>query len=415
MYPPHQHRFVHSPRKQAVQNRLRCGIFARMKLSLYVPVLLAVLAGACQAQNTPAQDDPGARAASTETATPGRLLEEVFTSEASTYAVKAKDAFAKLTDAQRVAQLIVSTGGRLGKSQDELRKLTTEGVIGGVIYLANDLEDHRRQVAEIKEAESDKAPVPFWYSIDAEPSLIGRRIVGGPAVTAAADLRDAEQTRATARVIDSLIKDLGYHWNFAPVVDLGTENAAIKNRSFGRDAATVAERAIAYIEQTQADGIMACVKHFPGHGLVVGDTHKGSVVIDGEFEEYEVYERVLAKADPLSLMVGHINVRNNEYDTQGLPASLSRRITHDLVRDKLGYDGIVVTDALNMMAAATKYGDAGALMASQAGADVILMPADERLTHRQILSAMAKDEAYRAQVYRSVDRVLRAKAWLGLL
>ncbi len=390
-----------------------------MKHSL---ILLAFAAlGACTAQtsttsNATATEEvaPASDTAADVTAPMG-LLDEVYVSETSTYATKAKDAFAKLSDQQRVAQLIVTTGGRLGKSQAEIVKLTEEGIVGGVIYLANDIEDHRKQVAEIRATEKGVAPVPYWYSIDAEPSLMHRRIVGGPNVTAAADISSDAQAGEVAGQIDAVLKDLGYHWNFAPVLDLGTENAAIKNRSFGRDAETVAGRAIAYINQTQADGIMACIKHFPGHGLVVGDTHKGAVVIDGEMQEYTVYEQVLAKAEPLSLMVGHINVKNNEYATDGIPASLSRRISHDLVRDKLGYPGIVVTDALNMMAAATKYGDQGPLMASKAGADVILMPADERQIHAQIMSEMAKDAAYKAQVYASVDRVLRAKAWLGLL
>ena len=347
---------------------------------------------------------------------PPRLLDEVFVSDSSAYALRAAEVISALDDGQRVAQLIMSTGGRLGKPQDTIAALVRDGIIGGAIYLANPLETHREQVAEIAAvgAAQEEMP-PLWFAIDAEPSLMHRRILGGPDVTPAADLRSAAEARRTAATIDSLISDLGYHWNYAPVLDLGTENAAIKNRSFGFDADTVAARAIAYVEQTQADGIVACIKHFPGHGLVVGDTHKGSVYIDGEFEEYGVYEQVLAKADPLSLMVGHITVRNNAYDTDGLPASLSRRISHDLIRDSLGYPGLVVTDALNMMAAATKYGPEAPLMASRAGADVILMPADERLAHQLMLEAMAEDAAYRAQVYESVDRVLRVKAWLGLL
>ncbi len=344
-----------------------------------------------------------------------RLLHEVYISTDSYYARRAGAAFARLNDTQRVAQLIMTTGGRLGKSQEEIAALVREGVVGGAIYLANKLEDHRTQVAEITAVGIQVAPVPLWFAIDAEPSLLHRRILGSPDVTAAADMRSDAEVEAAAKTIDSLIADLGYHWNYAPVLDLGTENAAIKNRSFGRDAALVAERAIAYIAQTQQDTILACIKHFPGHGLVVGDTHKGSVYIDGEFQEYSVYEEVLAKADPLSLMVGHITIKNNEFATDGLPASLSRRINTDLIRGKLGYPGLVVTDALNMMAAATKYGPEAPLMASKAGADVILMPADERLIHRQILAEMGKDEAYRQQVYASVDRVLRAKAWLGLL
>ena len=345
-----------------------------------------------------------------------RLLEEVFLAEDNAYARAADSAFASLTDAQRVAQLIMTTGGRLGKSQDEIRALVRDQIVGGSIYLANELEDHRTQVAEVRAVGQADSTMPgLWFAIDAEPSLMHRRILGGPDVTPAAEMRSDAEVRAAAKTIDSLIADLGYHWNYAPVLDLGTENAAIKNRSFGRDAGVVADRAVTYIDQTQADGIVACVKHFPGHGLVVGDTHKGSVYIDGDFEEYGVYEQVLAAADPLSLMVGHITIRNNEYATDGLPASLSRRINTDLIRDRLGYPGIVVTDALNMMAAATKYGPGAPLMASRAGADVILMPADERLAHRMILDAMADDEAYREQVYASVDRVLRAQAWLGLL
>ena len=367
------------------------------------------LLAACQAQ------PPQAVGALPVAPTP-RLLEEVFLSKDNVYATQAQSAFESLSDAQRVAQLIMTTGGRLGKSQEEIKGLVRDQIVGGSIYLANELEDHRSQVAEVNAVgEADGVMPGLWFAIDAEPSLMHRRILGGPNVTPAADMTSDAEVKAAAKTIDSLISDLGYHWNYAPVLDLGTENAAIKNRSFGRDGQLVAERAITYVNQTQADGIVACIKHFPGHGLVDGDTHKGSVYITGEFQEYDVYERVLAKADPLSLMVGHITIEDNAYATDGLPASLSRRINTDLIREKLGYPGIVVTDALNMMAAATKYGPTAPLMASKAGADVILMPADERLTHRMILEEMAKDSAYRAQVYASVDRVLRVKAWLGLL
>lgn len=362
---------------------------------------------ACNAQDASTTAEP--------IVAPARLLEQVYVSDTSIYARKAAATFEMLSDSQRVAQMIMTTGGRLGKSQEEVAALIREGIVGGSIYLANDLEDHRSQVAESKAVGEQFAPVPLWFAIDAEPSLMYRRIVGGPAVMPAADMQNDQDVKTAVKTIDSLISGLGYHWNYAPVLDLGTENAAIKNRSFGFDAATVANRSITYINETQADGVLACVKHFPGHGLVEGDSHKGSVFIDGEFKEYDVYEQVLAEADPLSLMVGHITIKNNEYQTDGLPASLSRRINTDLIRDKLGYEGLVVTDALNMMAAATKYGPEAPLMASKAGADVILMPVDERLTHRQIMEAMAKDSAYKAQVYRSVDRVLRAKAWLGML
>jgi len=228
-----------------------------------------------------------------------RLLEQVYVSDTSIYARKAAAAFKMLSDSQRVAQMIMTTGGRLGKSQEDIADLIREGVVGGSIYLANDLEDHRSQVAESRAVGEQHAPIPLWFAIDAEPSLMYRRIVGGPAVTPAADMKNDDDVRVAVQTIDSLIADLGYNWNYAPVLDLGTENAAIKNRSFGFDGKTVADRSIIYVNETQADGILACVKHFPGHGLVQGDSHKGSVFIDGEMTEYGVYEQVLAEADPV--------------------------------------------------------------------------------------------------------------------
>ena len=378
-------------------------------LLLYAGLLAVV---SCQAQG----DAGSARPEDAVASPPPRLLDEVFVSDTSRYAVAARAAFARLDDAERVAQLIMTTGGRLGRPYDSLAALVRDGVVGGAIFLAHPLDSHRAQVGRLRDLDGDGgAHVPLWFAIDAEPGLLAKRVVGGPSLPPAAEIRSAAGAARAATRTDSLLRDLGYHWNYAPVVDLGTENAAIRNRSFGASPKDVVERAVAYVDATQEGGVLACVKHFPGHGLVDGDTHKGSVYVRGELRELGVYEQILERCDPLSLMVGHITVEDNAYATDGLPASLSRRVTHDLIRDALGYPGIVVTDALNMMAAATKYGPEAPLLASRAGADVILMPADERATHAMLLAELRRDPAYREQLYRSVDRVLRAKAWLGLL
>lgn len=375
----------------------------------FILILISTLV-ACQAQNK--VDQQGDREVS-PVSKKSPLLFEVFENPNSDYAKIALKYFNQLNDKERVAQMIVSTGGKLGKSQEKLTQLVYEGVIGGVIYLSNTLQDHKSQVLEIKES-ATSYKVPMWFAIDAEPSLLNRRIIGSSKMKATSELTSIGSAMAAAKSIDSLIKDLGFQWNYAPVVDLGSENAAIKNRSFSNEPSKVVTLASAYVNQTQEDGVVACVKHFPGHGRVTGDTHKQSVYIDGPFEEYKVYEDLLKQSSPLSLMVGHITIKNNEYQTDGLPASLSSRILKDLIRDKMGYQGIVVTDALNMMAAATKYKDAP-IMASKAGADVILMPKDEKDTHRQILEAIHKDKVYQEQVYESVLRILKLKAWLGLI
>lgn len=114
-------------------------------------------------------------------------------------------------------------------------------------------------------------------------------------------------------------------------------------------------------------------------------------------------------------MVAHITVRNNEkYGTDGLPSTCSRTIVNDLLKEELGYKGLIITDAMNIMKAVTII-DNAPLLASKAGCDVLLMPIDEKETIDSILAEMKKDEAYKEQVYDSVKKIVRMKICLGLL
>jgi beta-N-acetylhexosaminidase len=197
------------------------------------------------------------------------------------------------------------------------------------------------------------------------------------------------------------------------VVDLSVSNEAITNRSFGSDPDTVVEKALAFIEGTQDSGILATIKHFPGHGLVQGDTHARLVYIDGDMQELGIYPPLIERG-VLSVMVGHIAVRNNEgFDTDGLPASCSGVIVGRLLRDSLGFDGIIVTDAMNM-GALSDFGNAP-LLAALAGCDMILMPPDALKLRQAILDAMQGSPDFSEQVQASVKRIIRMKYCLGLL
>ena len=197
------------------------------------------------------------------------------------------------------------------------------------------------------------------------------------------------------------------------MVDLSPDNIVIRNRSFSADPDSVGLLAGAFIQATQEMGIVATAKHFPGHGLVKGDTHSQLVYIDGEMKETGVYPSLIRNG-LLSIMVGHIAVKDNsEYDTDGLPASCAKNIVTGLLKNKLGFRGLVVTDAMNM--GALKSIDHAGLKAAMAGCDMILMPPQEQALTNDILAEMHKNPAFKSQVEQSVKKIIRLKVCLGLL
>lgn len=256
--------------------------------------------------------------------------------------------------------------------------------------------------------------IPMIYSMDAEPSLFNGRISDTAPLINTSAIGTSEECDSIVSIIDTKLQEIGIHHNYAPVCDLSTSNAAITNRSFGRNEAHVINMSRAFIESTQHDNIVACAKHFPGHGLVTGDTHKQSVYIDGELKELPVYQPLI-DAGVLSIMIAHITIENNAtYGTNGLPSSCSRTIVTDLLREELGFEGLIISDALNIMKAVTVL-DKAPLLASKAGCDFILMPQVEALTMQWVMEEMALDETYNRQVEESVKRILRLKLCLGLL
>lgn len=322
--------------------------------------------------------------------------------------------FQSLTDSERVAQMIVTSAGELGKSNKVVKSLVRENKVGGVIYLKGTKESHKNLISELNKIAIENNQLPLLHSMDAEPGLLKGRIKGSQQLIDAIKIKTPKECDSIVRIIDRELLDLGVRQNFAPVVDISPNNEAIKSRSFGNDKNNVIKLSKAFIKTTQEEQIIATAKHFPGHGLVKGDTHKQSVYIDGALQELDIY-KPLINSGVLSIMVAHITVKNNDkYSTNGLPASCSRNIVTDLLKNRLNFKGLVITDAMNIMKAVTIIKDAP-LQASKAGCDMILMPIDETNTRDQILAAMNTDETYKQQVYQSIKKILRLKICLGLL
>jgi beta-N-acetylhexosaminidase len=322
--------------------------------------------------------------------------------------------FQSLNDTTRVAQMIVTSAGELGKPESVVLELVKENKIGGIVFLKGSKENHKRMIDSLNKIANAQAQLPLLYSIDAEPSLFNGRLQGTDPLMNTIDIKTIEQADSIARIINADLLEIGFRQNFAPVSDISPENEAIKNRSFGDDKENVIELSKQFIKTTQEQEVIATAKHFPGHGLVEGDTHKKSVYIDGELQELDVYPPLI-EAGVLSIMMAHITIINNEkYDTNDLPASCSRKIVTDLLKGELGFKGLVITDALNIMKAVTIIENAP-LLASKAGNDMLLMPIDETETINSILAEMENDPLYKEQVYQSVKKIIRLKLFLGLL
>lgn len=322
---------------------------------------------------------------------------------------KVNATFQSLTDEEKVAQMLITATGRLGKPQKDVIDIVKKQKIGGVLLLNGTKAEFKQYIKELNAATT----IPLLYSADAEPSLINAKIKGTKAVKATSLIKDTAECRQITIDISEELSEMGIFHNFAPVCDISTKNEAIGNRSFGNDTTRVMEMSEVFINTSRSKGIMATAKHFPGHGYVKGDTHKKLVYIDGELKELGVYKYLIARDVP-SIMIGHIAIRNNDrYDTKGLPATCSRVVVTDLLRKELGFEGIIITDAMNM--GGVQQVPNASLEAIKAGCDMILMPDNEEKLIKDVVKLMKEDQTFRDQVYASVKRILRYKVALGLL
>lgn len=321
-------------------------------------------------------------------------------------------AFLQMDDTSIVAQLIMPAVGRLGLNKDTILRQINKRLIGGVLMLNGTKEDFTLWIQQFEKANTVKGNLPFLYSADAEPSLVNRKIIGSKPVKKANELLTIEEVIDVTDIISEDLNAIGINYNFSPVVDM-SPNKTVGFRSFGAIPENIIPWSNAFIEQTQQHNIIATAKHFPGHGLVSGDTHKELQIIDGEMLEIKNYPSLI-KNGVLSIMIAHIAVQNNAtFDTKGLPSTLSENIVTKLLRDSLGFKGLIVTDAMNMGGVISV--PMSASKAVKAGCDIILMPVNVANTHSEILSLYRKDAEFKKRVDESAKRVIRMKLALGLL
>ncbi|MFD5286124.1 glycoside hydrolase family 3 protein [Streptomyces rubrogriseus] len=301
--------------------------------------------------------------------------------------------------------------------------------IGGVIYFsgwANNIQDPH-QIADLSNGVQRASlalptPIPSLISIDQEHGAnvrIGSGATQLPGAMALGAGRSLSDARTAGRISGTELAALGIHQNFAPVADVNVNpaNPIINVRSFGADAREVGRMVAAQVTGYQQVGVVACAKHFPGHGDTGQDSHTGLPVITHTREEWERVDappfRAAIAAGVDSIMTAHLQVP--ALDPSNDPATLSPAILQGVLRDELGFDGVIVTDALNMQGVRTKYGDDRVpVLALRAGADQLLFPPDIDVAYHGVLAAVRAGEIAEERLDESVLRILRVKDKAGL-
>ena len=301
---------------------------------------------------------------------------------------------------------------------NQIRNIVLNDKIGGLILMQ---DDAAREINLVNEFQS-KSKVPLMIGMDAEWGVFQRIAKAHKypwAITLGA-IQDKNMIHDMASKIAEDCKRMGINWDFAPVVDVNTNpnNPIIGNRSFGSDVNNVVNSALAYSNGLQDNKVLGAIKHFPGHGDTDKDSHLDLPVVSHNMERLEKTElapfKALMDKGIGGVMVAHLYVPSLE-SKKGIPASISRKIVTGLLKEKYGYKGLIITDALNMGAVANKF-KAGELdaLAFKAGNDIMLFSQDVATGKRLIQKAIDNKEISQSRVEESVKKILLTKYFLGL-
>lgn len=321
---------------------------------------------------------------------------------------------------EKIGQLyIVALYNNRGEEEiQKIRNLVEKEKIGGLILMQDNAEKHIQLLNEFQ----GKSKVKMMIGIDGEWGLFQRFSAAHKfpwAMTLGAIQDNSLIYEMTSKIAEDC-KRMGIYWDFAPVVDVNTNpaNPIIGNRSFGSDINNVIAKGLAYAQGLQDNGVLASMKHFPGHGDTDTDSHLDLPVVSHNLERLNSIElapfKALLDKKIGGVMVAHLYVPALEKQS-GIPASVSYDIITNLLKKSYQYNGLIITDALNMNAVAKKF-PAGELdlRAFKAGNDIMLFSQDVPNGKALIKSALEKGEISENRLAESVKKILKTKYLLGL-
>lgn len=339
-----------------------------------------------------------------------------------------------MTLKEKIAQLFIMgfRGGDVSPGSIIHKEITELG-IGGVILFDKDMVYHRpvnniespKQLKALINQLKSYTKVPLFISIDQEGGLINRLKpeYGFPESRSHQELGkidDVDESEAEGLGIATVLNEMGINLNFAPVVDIAIDPTSSvigkRERSFGANKDIVSKHAEAYIRGHDNQNVLSCCKHFPGHGSAVGDTHFGFVDVTDTWDESEAepYRYLINKNKCRMIMTAHIFNKNFD-DTY--PATLSEKTIQGFLRDKLGYEGVIISDDMQMQAISDHYSLKDSLkLGLQAGLDLFCF--GNNLLQEQVrasdvvgavLELVEEDTISEARIDESVHRILKLK------
>lgn len=338
-----------------------------------------------------------------------------------------------MTIEDKVAQLFVVTPESLTNidgvtSAGELTRAAINKIpVGGLVYFSGNIvseEQCSEMVSNVQQFSIDRIGLPMLTCIDEEGGTVarisGRGIANVPDIPSMYYIGEKGDPYAAYSVgdqIGSYLSRFGINVDFAPIADIfsNESNTVIGERAFGNTPDLVAQMVCNMIVGLKRHNVCCTLKHFPGHGDTMADSHYGEVYSYKSLEDLRKFEFVPfeagIKAGADLVMVGHISLPNVIEDNT--PSSLSYTMITEILRNELGFDGVVITDALNMRAISDNYssGDA-AVRAIEAGADMILMPEDFSSAYTSVLDAVRKGIISSDRINQSIDRIIRLKKLL---
>ncbi len=381
----------------------------------------------------PSTDTASASPSSTDTSTTvvpnddAQTSPQVVDKEEEIVLSLAEQTLAQMTTAEKIGQLLMmdfrtnADGTGMTTLGESVATQIADYALGGVILFAENLDTATQTTQLIADMQAC-ASIPLFIGVDEEGGLVSRLGNSNIAHTDFAPmgtLTSTEQAAEAGQTIGSELVALGFNVNFAPVADVNTNpaNTVIGNRAFSSDATIAAERVAAFVTALQQEGISGSAKHFPGHGDTATDSHYGIATVSHDLERLLSVEllpfQAAAQAGVDMMMLGHIstpNVTGND-----LPASLSADMVA-LLRESCDFDGVITTDAMNMQAITDYFGvGEAAVLAVQAGVDLVLMPADLTAAYTALEQAVAEGEITMDELDAHVLTVLRLKEEKGML
>jgi beta-N-acetylhexosaminidase len=313
--------------------------------------------------------------------------------------------------------------------REEMRKYHVGG-FGVTVFTEGSslLKSEPFEAAELTNSLQKDSKYPLLFAADFERGL-SMRLNGTtafPAAMAFGAAGDKELARQFGRITAQESRAIGIQWNWFPVADVNSNpaNPIINTRSFGEDPIQVGDLVAAYIEGARSAGMLTTVKHFPGHGDTDTDSHLTLARVNASIDRLDKVElvpfRAAIRANVDSVMTAHVTVPSVEPDPNR-PASVSSKVITGMLKDQLGFKGLVVTDALDMGAltrvfsgSAAEISAQEAVEAIQAGNDMVIIPADLEGAYNGLLQAVKKGTLSQKRIDASVLKILRLKASVGL-